>query len=70
MIEIGEEIYIMRKNLYGKGSRHYQKGKIIAKYPKHFSVLFECKGGASYRESFNYTTVRYKKELNKSDNIF
>lgn len=69
-LEIGEEIYIMRKNIYGKGNRHYQKGKVIAKYSKHFSVLFECNGGNSYRESFNYFTAKYKKELNKDDNIF
>lgn len=66
-MEKGEEIYILRRKIYGEETRVYQKGEVIGIYPSHFCVEFKCKGDGSYIESFNKTTTRYKKELSESD---
>jgi len=66
-MEIGEEIYILRRKIYGEETRVYQRGKVIGIYPSHFCVKFQCKGEGSYIESFNQNTTRYKKELSKND---
>ena len=66
-MEIGEEIYILRRKIYGEETRVYQRGKVIGIYPSHFCVKFQCKGEGSYIESFRKENVRYKKELSEGD---
>lgn len=66
-MEIGEEIYILRRKIYGEETRVYQKGEVIGIYPSHFCVEFKCKGEGSYKESFNRKMTKYKKELSKDD---
>lgn len=69
-MEIGEELYILRKKIYGSDIRIYQKGIVIGLYPTFFRVKFNCKNGNDYKESFNNITTRYKKELNENDRLY
>lgn len=66
-MEKGEEIYILRRKIYGEETRVYQKGEVIGIYPSHFCVKFKCKGEGSYIESFDKKMTKYKKELSGSD---